>query len=50
MFLFLDCIYNGQTYKAGAVFPKGDNCNRCTCMVTGTAFCTKDSCAPSKTK
>lgn len=47
-FFFLDCHYGGKTYKAGTVFAKGDKCNRCTCMVTGSVVCTSDSCAPSK--
>lgn len=47
---FLDCIYNGQIYKVGVVFFKGDNCNRCICMVIGIVFCIKDLCVLSKIK
>ena len=45
-FFFTDCRYLGKFYKAGEVFPKGDNCNSCTCTVTGDVRCDNRSCSP----
>lgn len=43
---FTDCRYLGKYYKAGEIFPKGDNCNSCTCTVTGDVTCDNRSCSP----
>ena len=43
---FTDCRYLGKYYKAGEIFSKGDNCNSCTCTVTGDVTCDNRSCSP----
>lgn len=37
------CVWNGQTYPIGAVFPAGDGCNNCSCEPEGVA-CTLVAC------
>jgi hypothetical protein len=37
------CTYNGTTYALGDTFPRGDNCNHCTCTEGGIE-CTKLAC------
>jgi hypothetical protein len=37
------CVYNGMPYSLDDVFPAGDNCNSCTCTMTG-AVCTARVC------
>lgn len=47
-YFFVDCMYMGVAYKSGSSFPKGDGCNRCTCMDTGDISCDQHSCLPCK--
>jgi hypothetical protein len=37
------CVWNGQTYQLGQVFPAGDGCNNCSCEPEGVA-CTLIAC------
>jgi hypothetical protein len=37
------CVWNGQTYQLGQVFPAGDGCNSCSCEPDGVA-CTLIAC------
>lgn len=39
-----DCEYNGRWYKQGEVFPAGDGCNDCSCMLDGNVGCTDADC------
>lgn len=50
MFLFLNYIYNKQTYKTKTIFPKKNNYNKYTYIITKTTFYTKNSYTPNKTK
>jgi Pacifastin inhibitor (LCMII) len=38
------CVYGGVVYHPGDAFPAGDGCNRCSCLATGVAACTKIAC------
>lgn len=41
---FTVCEHNGKQYKVGENFPKGDNCNRCSCGPNGLVNCTDKYC------
>lgn len=38
-YFFTDCEFNGKQYKVGENFPKGDDCNNCTCAPNGKVNC-----------
>ncbi|KAL5020354.1 hypothetical protein ScPMuIL_003246 [Solemya velum] len=38
------CNYHGQTYTTGQGFASDDGCNRCNCLASGMATCTKIFC------
>lgn len=42
--IFTDCEHSGKQYKVGENFPKGDNCNRCSCGPNGLVNCTDKYC------
>lgn len=39
-----DCEYNGRWYKQGEIFPAGDGCNDCSCMLGGSVGCSDADC------
>lgn len=42
------CSKGGVVYKIGQVFPAGDGCNKCECLVDGTIKCGTDFCGKFK--
>lgn len=44
-----DCRYNDEVYQNGDTFPKGDNCNSCTCE-NGNISCTDNTCNNQNTE
>lgn len=41
---FTVCEHDGKQYKVGENFPKGDNCNRCSCGPNGLVNCSDKYC------
>nr|XP_022308765.1 kielin/chordin-like protein [Crassostrea virginica] len=38
------CRYQGKVYEVNEKFPKGDQCNACTCQRSGNVRCTENTC------
>uniref|UniRef100_A0A0L8G233 VWFC domain-containing protein n=1 Tax=Octopus bimaculoides TaxID=37653 RepID=A0A0L8G233_OCTBM len=48
--MFIECHYNGKTYKYGQTFLAIDKCNKCSCMTKGSITCSQKKCISSATQ
>lgn len=48
--MFIECYYNGKTYKYGQTFLAEDKCNKCSCMTKGSITCSQRKCSSPAAK